>query len=591
MKSKRLVTTTERFQRKTATSRLDVSQLGTSYGRKVRSAKLSNPSKSSVGYEFFGGAGSGRGLLSNRAGYGNYGASYKKIGLEAWHAFSGSPDQDIIYNLPLLRRRSRDLFMGAPIAAAAILTLRTNVVGNGILPLPQIDGEFLGLDQEETAATNLLVKNEFNLFAESVECDWNRRSTFYELTDLAFCNMAISGDVLVLLPMKARKGSVYDTKVRLIEADRVMNPIEQVQMEGNTSEGALKLFGGVELTDDGEVAAYWISPVHSLSPYFTGLPGDYVRVDAFGAETGRPTALLVGEMERPEQRRAVPLMAKCLMELKQLQRYIESTTIQNVIKSYFAAFIESQMPSVDMFDRGMISEEDIGYIINQNPYDVKLGPGIVNWMRPGDSVKFPIGAGPPAEFEHYVVAIVKFIGACVGIPYEVLLKQFSASYSASRASLLEFWRRVKVLRKLIVNQFCQPVYVTWMMEAVAKGVIKAPGFFEDVRIQRAWTRCAWSGASPGSIDPLKEILASERKVKLGTSTLEIECLETNGSDWRANTIQQGIELDYATSEGLTYARNLDLRGQMIQGIAIPTTVEEELAQEEEAAQQQQQDLE
>src|SRR4029077_19377912 len=158
---------------------------------------------------------------------------------------------------------------------------------------------------------------------------------------------------------------------------------------------------------------------------------------AFGEETGRPLALLVGEMERPEQRRAVPLMAKCLTELKNLQRYIESTTVQNVIISYFTAFVTSQMPSTEMFT-GLVDENVLTDLTNRDPYTVKLGPGIVNWMRPGDSISFPTNAGPEAEFEAYVTALVKFIGSCVGIPYEVLLKQFNASYSASRASLLQF---------------------------------------------------------------------------------------------------------------------------------------------------------
>ena len=63
---------------------------------------------------------------------------------EEWKADTGTPDEDIIANLPLLRARSRDLFMGAPVAAAAVLTLRTNVVGSGLVPMPTIDGEVLG---------------------------------------------------------------------------------------------------------------------------------------------------------------------------------------------------------------------------------------------------------------------------------------------------------------------------------------------------------------------------------------------------------------------------------------------------------------
>jgi lambda family phage portal protein len=507
-------------------------------------------------------------MPSNRSGYGLYGASQRKIANEAWFAISGSADQDIIYNLPLLRARSRDLFMGAPLAGAAILTLRTNCIGNGLVPLPQIDGEYLGMSTDETAKANNLIKEEFSLFGDTVECDWNRRSTFPELTDLAFCNMCISGDVLGTLPMKTRRGAVYDTKIRLIEADRIVNP--RLFNNDLTDAGLIKRYGGVELTDDGEVKSYWIAPRHPGSyglGYVVPPISEFTEVPAFGEETGRPVAMLIAEMERPEQRRGVPLMAKCLTEMKQLQRYIESTTLQNVIKSYFSAFVESQMPSAEMFDRGFVDEPDIKKLINRNPYDVRLGPGIINWMSPGDKISFPVGAGPEREFEPYVVALCKFIGACLGIPFEVLLKQFNSSYSASRASLLEFWRRVKVLRKLIVNQWCQPIYITWMMEAIAKGVWQAPGFFEDPRIFRAWTRCAWAGSSPGSIDPLKEIQATERKIKVGISTLEMECLEWNGSDWRANTIQQGIENTFCGENGLTYIRNI---GGVGANVIIPT---------------------
>lgn len=502
--------------------------------------------------------------LSNRSGYGNYGASNRKIALEEWRAISGSADQDIIYNLPLLRQRSRDLYMGFSIAGAGILTLRTNVVGTGIIPMPQIDGEVLGMSSEETAKTNKLISDEFDLFADTVECDWNRRSTFYQLEDLVCVNHLISGDILGLLPMKQRRGAIYDTKIRLLEADRIANPLASTIDAGpanQTADGTQKIFGGVELSDDGEVDAYWVSKAHPGLLGYSAIPyssDNFTRIPAFGAETGRPVAMLIAEMERPEQRRGVPLFSKCLTEMKQMQRYIESTTIQNVIKSYFTSFITSAMPSDHMFDN--IIDDDIREdLVLRNPYNVKLGPGMNNWLRPGDSITFPIGAGPEKEFEPYVVAMCKFMGSCLGIPYEVLLKQFNSSYSASRASLLEFWKRVKVLRQIIIDQFCQPVYITWMMEAVAKRILNAPRFFEDVRVQRAWTRCAWSGSSPGSIDPLKEILASERKIKLGISTQERECLEINGSDWRANTIQQDLENKFSTSKGLPYPRLQDVK--------------------------------
>ena len=499
---------------------------------------------------------------ANRMGYGSYGASQRKIGLEEWHAHSGTPDEDIICNLPLLRQRSRDLFMGAPLAAAAILALRTNVVGNGLVAMPQIDGDVLRKSSDECSALNKFLSDEFDIFADTIECDYSRRSTFYQLQDLVFVNACISGDVLALLPMKPRRSSVYDTRIRLIEADRVASPVS-IALDEATDSGAPRIFGGVELDASGEVVAYWIAKQHPLSLASiasTSINGfqsrdedDFERIPAFGDETGRPVALLVGEMERPEQRRAVPLMAKCLTELKNLQRYIESTTVQNVIKSYFTAFITSQMPSTEMFT-GLVDENALEDLTRRDPYKVALAPGVVNWMRPGDKIEFPVQAGPEDQFEAYVTALCKFVGASMRIPFEVLLMTFASSYSASRASLLQFWGRVKVMRQGLIDQFVQPVYTAWLMEAIARGVVRAPGFFDDPRIFRAWTRCSWSGPGPGSIDPVKEVQAAEKRLKCGLSTLERECLELNGSDWRQNTLQQGLERDLADELDLPYVR-------------------------------------
>ena len=165
---------------------------------------------------------------------------------------------------------------------------------------------------------------------------------------------------------------------------------------------------------------------------------------------------------------------------------------------------------------GLVDENALEDLTRRDPYKVALAPGVVNWMRPGDKIEFPVQAGPEDQFEAYVTALCKFVGASMRIPFEVLLMTFNASYSASRASLLQFWGRVKVMRQGLIDQFVQPVYTAWLMEAIARGVIKAPGFFDDPSIFRAWTRCSWSGPGPGSIDPVKEVQAAEKRLEVRT---------------------------------------------------------------------------
>ena len=85
-----------------------------------------------------------------------------------------------------------------------------------------------------------------------------------------------------------------------------------------------------------------------------------------------------------------------------------------------------------------------------------------------------------------------------------------------------------------MNDFCQPVYELWFAEAVSKGRIKAPGFFTDPLIRKAYTNASWTGPAQGCLDPLKEVNAAEKRIYNGLSTREDECATMNGSDYDDN---------------------------------------------------------
>src|SRR5215831_7044277 len=58
----------------------------------------------------------------NPGGDGASGAAWTTNATKNWPVQAGSPDSDIVLNLDLLRSRSRELYMGNPVAAAAINT-------------------------------------------------------------------------------------------------------------------------------------------------------------------------------------------------------------------------------------------------------------------------------------------------------------------------------------------------------------------------------------------------------------------------------------------------------------------------------------
>lgn len=486
-----------------------------------------------------------RGALSIlNSGYGNYGANLTKKSLRGWEYHGGSAKEDIEDNLDVLRQRSRDAYMGIPTATAALKTLRTNVVAGGLIPSPQIDGEFLGLSQEETEKLQEQIVREFALWADKPTCDAERVDNFYQLQQLAFLSYLMNGDTMALLPVKKMAGQPYDLRVRLIEGDRVCSPDGFDRLAPCTVQGhkVHHIVQGVETDQDGMVVAYWVCNRHPLGSHSTAEAEGitWARVEAYGASTGRRNVLHVMNRERVGQRRGVPILAPVLESLKQLGRYTEAEITAAVISAMFTVFIKSESP-VDGRPFGeMIPAAEL--IDAQDPTSIELGPGAIIDLNPGEEPVFADPKHPTTGYDAFTNAMIKLIGAALEIPPEVLLKQFTTSYSAARGALNEFWRVCSMQRDWFADDFCQPIYEEWMAEAVARGRIQAPGFFADPAVRKAYTDCAWNGPARTNLNPVQEVTAATKRVEACFSTAQEETAQMTGGDYNRNVRQRAIEV-------------------------------------------------
>lgn len=488
--------------------------------------------------------------LVQNSGYGEYGANLVKKALKGWLVSGGSAQEDIHENLDTLRIRSRDLYMGVPLATGALKRYKTNVVGSGLTPKPILDGELLGLSDEQVEELEKQISREFALWADSCDCDSERLSSFYELQALCYLNWLMSGDVFALLQDKERKGGVYSTCVQLIEADRVCNP-------GNAEDwnGDGKIAAGVEVDDTGEVVAYHICKRHPHSRQ--GLvwdKDDWVRVPAYGEETGRRNILHVMTRERIGARRGVPLLAPVIESLKQMGRYTDAELVAAVIDAFMAVFIESEEGGEETpFGEMDVPEE--AKVDGGDKKSVEMGPGLVVDLAPGEKAHVVQPGRPNSNFEAFVTAIARHIGSALGIPYEVLVQHFTASYSASRAALLEAWKAFDENRDWLVEKFCQPVYEAWFAEAVARGRIAAPGFFRDPLVKKAYCKAQWYGPTQGQLDPVKEVNAANLRCKFGFSNRAKEAMELTGTDFRDNMQTARREMAMMMEAGMEEERS------------------------------------
>lgn len=465
------------------------------------------------------------------SGYGNYGANATKKAVIGWTHGGGSHREDIEEHISTLRQRSRDLYCGgSTLATGAVKRLRTNAVGTGLHLKSTINEEILGITSEEARKLEETIEREFAHWANSTNCDIERIDNFYQLQQLALLNALLSGDSFALMTTTKRTGSIYDLRIELVEADRVSTP---------DNETINPLYcEGVEKNANGEVVAYHISKFHPLS-FQDREPREWVRVKAFGEKTGRRNVIHVMNRERIGQVRGVPFLSPVIETIKQLGRYTEAEVLAAVINGLFTVFIEKESASDDV-PFGEAVPEDM-QVDSEDEGSIELAPGAVIDLGEGEKANMVNPGRPNPNFDPFVMAVIKQIGAALEIPYELLIMAFSNNYSASRAAILEFFKVIKMYRAWFVTDFCQPIYEEWLCEAVAKGRINAPGFFNDPIIKDAYCSAEWNGPSAGQLDPKKEVEAAELRVKGGFSTRERETTELTGTDFYKNIKQRKRE--------------------------------------------------
>lgn len=473
-------------------------------------------------------------------GYGEAGASWTKKALKGFNAPSGSPHEDIDFNNYTLRQRARMLYMAAPIATSAVKTNRTNVVGVGLRLKSRVDREVLGLTADQAEELQKTIEREFSLWAENKRaCDATGMNNFYGLQQLALVSWLLSGDCIGVLKQYATDTlHPYALRVHLIESDRVATPTDFgagmpfQYTTGKNPKNGNTIYDGVEVDKDGMVAAYHI---RSNYPFEVGAPATtWARVEAYQPHTGLPNVVHVMDSERPDQYRGVTYLAQVIEPLLQLRRYTESELMAAVVESFFTAFIKTTAPTDDNPFNEVVPGEPAE---PRGPNEYNMGPAQINIMEPGEDVVFADPKRPAGGFGAFVTEISTQVGAALEQPADLLLKRFNASYSASRAALLEAWKSFKMRREWLADDFCRPIYAVWMSEAVARGRIYAPGFFTNPAIRAAYLGSEWLGPSQGQLDPVKEITAEILACGEGFSTHEQSTIKLNGGQWDANVEQ------------------------------------------------------
>jgi len=360
--------------------------------------------------------------------------------------------------------------------------------------------------------------------------DAAERLDFNEIQFLALRKIIEDGEIIAVPTFIKDSRRPLGRALELIEADRLVSP-----------PGKTEIIQGVELgAERRQPVRYWLRKAPMVKRDYEIEQQKYVGIPAKD-NRGRPMLLHIFPVSRPGQVRGVPYFAPVLSYFKDLGDYLEAEVVAARVAACLAVFI-TKADAYGSAVAGATTTDSSGNRIQT------LEPGMIPYLNVGEDIKVVDPKGRGGEtFGGMLNGLLRIIGASLGMPYELLLKDFSqTNYSSARAALLEGRRMFMQWRGWFARKFCQPVWEMVLEEAWLRGLFEAQDFYRD---REELCRVSWVGGGWGWVDPVKEVEASKLAVDYGLSTLAEEAAG-QGRDWEETLEQRQQEQERIKELGL-----------------------------------------
>ncbi|QCK87248.1 phage portal protein [Phreatobacter aquaticus] len=479
---------------------------------------------------------------------------------------------------PRISAALTDLQTGNSLVATIVDQAATSICGEGLTLSSRIDATALGITPDEAKKLSRDIEREWNGYASSpLECDLAGVSDFHQLAFAGCRSYLLSGEILTSSEWYRDGLSRYGTKVRLLDPLQLSSRHEkQGPLDGP------RCYRGVWLDAKGRVTGYSVMPKPAGSNISSGIP---VNVRARSA-WGRPQVALIFEATAPGQvRGASPLVAAATPALDHANA-LEFTLASFLLRSQFAATIESELPS-NLALAGLGVNDELSATLpgsrgtgispsltNGTTLDammasragfyseakVQANPGTFSHLHPGDKLRFNTADANGNDFEPFERSLARSAAAAAGLAYETVSGDYSkTSFSAARLAI-QVPHRITLRRRKVIARFYQLHFEAWLEEAVATGRVVLPrrlmgGFYPH---RAALISAVWSGAGAIVADPLKQAQADVLRVENHLDSLTA-IHAAQGSDFEQFVEQRKRENDLLRAAGLTPADAIPTR--------------------------------
>lgn len=439
----------------------------------------------------------------------------------------------LMSSLEHLRNRSRDQVRNIPWMKKADRAYSSNVVGNGIRPIPQTDDE----------AFNEAVKEAWDEWC--YEADADGRNSFYGLQALATRSIYQSGEVLVR--MVERPTDDFDLlvpfQVKLLESDHLDHTHTLTTPDGN------KIIQGVEFDEYDRVVAFHLWREHPSEMLGIRHASQRIRIDA-------SEVLHVFESQRPGQVRGYPAVASAIVRMMDMMEYEDAEVVRKKIAAFLTLFIKSTADADrDLLDEQLnaAAEADLdgdGTAGGSEPLVTDIEPGTGIYLDPGQEIQIAESADVGSNYEPFLKMNLRAAAAGSDVMYEQMTGDLSSvNFSSIRWGLNEMQRVWEQFQNhILVHQLCQPVYRRFIDHAVRTGVLQAKDY---LYMPRKYMKVSWLAPGWPYVNPQQEANADLVSLRGGVSS-RTRVAARRGYDVRELDREIKADNDRADSEGFVF---------------------------------------
>lgn len=447
-----------------------------------------------------------------------------------------------------LRQNARRAFHENTQARAIVERQADSVAGTGLRLEATPKAELLGISIEEAGAWARNVEARFDNFARSKKQHRAELMNLYQAQRLFQIMQHRDNDEFIRLYYEKDPTLLSPLQFSFIDTN-------QIRGYGITSTfGPVGIQDGIERDERGREVAYNIWKRLNNGRF------EPITIPARSTDKKRIFMLHGFTAEYAGQGRGYSRLAHALQEFQNLTDFSLATIIKAINQSNIVAKVKpsSTEDAVDVLggvnaaagvrsassviggtpcpdgDAQNVTAESLLPVTNtMTAVEHIPGSTVITTLPKGMDMELMGTNAPGDKFDTFVDSFTSYLTASTGMPLEVMLMRFSQNFSASRASLLLFWRIVQIWRDEMAAEFLNPIYEMWLSEEIAAGRITAPGW-NDPRLRAAWISNQWIGDPPPDIDPSKTAKAVREYMSLGLMTGKRAARQLNGTSWDMN---------------------------------------------------------